>query len=96
LRGPHVRPGLRARAGPSPHAASNVDRPGVFSIGGDPIQLGFAASLNRPGGNMTGVIILALNLEAKLLILVHELAPKAATVGILLNPANRRGICIAR
>jgi putative ABC transport system substrate-binding protein len=60
--------------------------PIVFLIGGDPVKVGLAASYNRPGGNATGMNILSATLEAKRLGLLHELVPRAATIGVLLNP----------
>lgn len=62
--------------------------PIVFSVGTDPVQVGLVASLNRPGGNLTGFHALADELSAKGLALLHELMPSAATVGFLENPNN--------
>jgi putative ABC transport system substrate-binding protein len=62
--------------------------PIVFETGGDPIQLGLVASLNRPGGNLTGVTQLTGNLVPKELEVLHELLPTAKTVALLVNPAN--------
>jgi putative ABC transport system substrate-binding protein len=57
-------------------------------VGGDPVQRGLVASLNRPGGNLTGVTVLALELGQKTLELLHELVPMATGVGFLVNPTN--------
>jgi putative tryptophan/tyrosine transport system substrate-binding protein len=62
--------------------------PVVFSAGADPVQAGLVASLNRPGGNVTGVHFLAATLGAKRLGLLHELRPEAARFAILVNPSN--------
>jgi putative tryptophan/tyrosine transport system substrate-binding protein len=62
--------------------------PIVFNMGADPIQLGLVANLNRPGGNITGVAIMTLEIERKRLELLHELAPSSASIAVLLNPSN--------
>jgi putative ABC transport system substrate-binding protein len=62
--------------------------PIVFAIGGDPIKMGLVASLNRPGGNMTGVSFLNDALIEKQLEIIHETVPTTALMGFLANPAN--------
>ena len=62
--------------------------PIVFSIGGDPVKLGLIASLNRPGGNITGVTWRSTELIAKGLELIVELAPTASVIAALINPGN--------
>jgi putative ABC transport system substrate-binding protein len=63
--------------------------PIVFQIGGDPVELGFVASLNRPGGNVTGVASLNVEVVQKRLELVHEVVPWTTVVALLVNPANQ-------
>jgi putative tryptophan/tyrosine transport system substrate-binding protein len=62
--------------------------PIVFTTGVDPVEFGLVASLNRPGGNITGVSFLTTALTAKRLELLHEIAPTAASIGFLLNPTG--------
>lgn len=62
--------------------------PIVFEIGSDPIKLGLVTSLNRPGGNITGVTQLNVEIAPKRLELFHELLPAAKTMALLVNPAD--------
>ena len=68
-------------------AATN-EIPIVFSMGADPVGIGAVASLARPGGNVTGITVLAGELIGKRFELLHEIVPTAATVAYLVNTAN--------
>jgi putative ABC transport system substrate-binding protein len=68
---------------------ATVTIPIVFATGGDPVALGLVASLNRPGGNLTGSVDLRAELAPKQLQLLRELLPNAAVFGVLADPAAR-------
>ena len=63
--------------------------PIVFMAGADPVRRGFVASLNRPGGNLTGVTLLAGDLNGKRFGLLHDMVPEAAVIGVLSDPKKQ-------
>ena len=67
--------------------AATTTIPIAFLSAGDPVQLGVVASFNRPGGNATGVNLFTTALESKKLELLHEVVPKAAMIGVLVDPS---------
>jgi putative tryptophan/tyrosine transport system substrate-binding protein len=71
-----------------PAKAATTVIPVVFMIASDPVALGLVASLNRPGGNLTGVAYLNDEIAPKRLGLLHEFLPTAKSIGLLVNPAN--------
>jgi putative tryptophan/tyrosine transport system substrate-binding protein len=70
------------------HAATSTI-PIIFFTGGDPVALGLVASLNRPGGNLTGTIAILLEVGQKWLQLLHDLVPTANSFALLVNPTSR-------
>jgi len=62
--------------------------PIVFTTIADPVQIGFVGSLNRPGGNITGVTLLAVEIGPKLLEMLRSVVPSATAIALLVNPAN--------
>jgi len=69
--------------------AATTTVPIVFSVGADPVEIGLVASLNRPGGNVTGISSMNAELGAKRLGLLNELLPRAVRFAVLINPNNR-------
>jgi putative tryptophan/tyrosine transport system substrate-binding protein len=69
------------------HATSTI--PIVFLFGADPVRLGFVESLNRPGGNLTGVLLISDELTSKRFELLSRMLPPAAPIAFLTNPSNR-------
>jgi putative ABC transport system substrate-binding protein len=76
--------------------AATVTTPIVFIHALDPVKAGFVASLNRPGGNATGIYLFTSALEPKKLELLHELVPKAVVIGVLVNPRNPNAEAVSK
>ena len=81
---------IAAGGGDASHAAKEATKtiPIVFVTGADPVAAGLVASLARPGGNLTGVSLLVLELNPKRLELLREVVPQAGTIALLVNPSN--------
>jgi putative ABC transport system substrate-binding protein len=71
--------------------AASTSIPIVFGVGGDPVREGLVASLNRPGGNATGVNFFTVEVVAKRMQLLRELVPAAKRIAVLVNPADPEG-----
>jgi putative ABC transport system substrate-binding protein len=69
--------------------AATATIPIVFNTAGDPVQMGLVGSLNRPGGNVTGIADLHMQLAAKRLGFLYELLPRATRLAVLVNPNSR-------
>jgi putative ABC transport system substrate-binding protein len=76
--------------------AATTSLPIAFYVGVDPVEMGLVASLNRPGGNLTGVTGLSVELVPKRLELLHELVPTAAVIALLVNPTNPNAVTQTR
>src|SRR5262245_33830924 len=76
--------------------AATTSIPIVFTAGGDPVEAGLVASLNQPGGNVTGTTIMGVEMGPKRLDLIRQLVPTATSVAILLNPKFPLGSAEAR
>ena len=77
-----------APSAPAAVKALATSLPIVFVTGGDPVAAGLVASLDRPGGNLTGINVLNTELSAKRVQLLHEIKPSASVIAALVNPRN--------
>ena len=87
-----------AAGGPSAAAAKAAAQtiPIVFLVGYDPVNVELVTSLNRPGGNLTGVSVLETEVESKRLEILHGLVPRATVIGLLINPINPNAEIVSR
>src|SRR5262245_8235700 len=77
-----------------PAKAATTVIPIVFMIGSDPVKLGLVSSLNRPGGNLTGVSYFNEEVAPKRLALLHAFVPAAKSIALLVNPAMLRSVAL--
>jgi putative ABC transport system substrate-binding protein len=77
---------ILAAGGSDPAKAATATIPIIFVSAGDPVKAGIVTSFNRPGGNITGVSLLGAAFEAKRLVLLNEITPGTASIGVLVNP----------
>ena len=89
---------IAAAAIPAARAAKNATTtiPIVFEVGTDPVEFGLVAGLSRPGGNLTGIVFLGIELMAKRLELLSELVPQAGAIVLLVNPNNENAERVAQ
>jgi putative ABC transport system substrate-binding protein len=87
--------GAKVITGPSLVAKASTTIPMVLTFPSDPVEAGFVASLNRPGGNITGVNFRTYSLGTKRLELLREAVPKAAVIAVMANPSNPSPASIA-
>ena len=76
--------------------AATTAVPVVFTFGGDAVRAGYVASINKPGGNVTGVTFFNTGLSAKGLELLHGLLPPASVIGLMINPRNQESEAVLR
>jgi putative tryptophan/tyrosine transport system substrate-binding protein len=76
--------------------AATATIPIVFQVAVDPVEAGLVASLNRPGGNLTGVVSLNLEVEPKRLELLRDLVPTANTIALLVNPTSPYAVSLSK
>ena len=76
--------------------AATTTIPIVFTTSSDPVQIGLVASLSRPGGNVTGVTQLNVEVTPKRLELAHEIVPTATNIAVLVNPTNPNALTLSK